>query len=156
MTLEEQLRTLADIEDVRVLMARYHQACDGWDERGTHRDPDVIAALFTDDGVWDVTAEQPPPTGRADIVALARKLQAIPWIVHAVLNPIVEIHGDRAVGEFKGILRVKLEDTAPLVWSLGLYRLTARRTPDGWRIASLSWEPMSDRERYDPARAQSR
>jgi ketosteroid isomerase-like protein len=152
MTLEERVRTLEDIEDVRVLMARYHQACDGWDEHGTHRDPDAIAALFTEDGVWDVTAAQPAPTGHAEIAALARKLQVVPWIVHMIVSPVVEVSGDIATGVLKGILRVRMTDAARLNWATGQYQLTARRTRDGWRIASLSWETTSESERYDPSR----
>jgi hypothetical protein len=51
--------------------------------------------------VWDVTAKQPPPTSRAEIAALARQLQAILWIVHVVVNPVVDVDGDSATGEFK-------------------------------------------------------
>lgn len=148
---EQRLRALEDVEAVRTLMARYHRACDGWDEAGTHQDPAAIAALFTEDGVWDVTARQPPPTGRAEIAALATELQAIPWIVHFVVNPLVEVDGDRAYGEFKGVLRVRLTESSRLVWALGLYRVVARRTSSGWRFESMSWEPMSEGGRYRPA-----
>jgi hypothetical protein len=149
-TLEERLQAVEAVLAVQELMARYHDACDGWDESGSHKDPGAIAALFTEDGLWDVTARQPAPRGRAEIAALASQLQAIPWIVHAVVNPIIESGGDRATAQFKGILRLKLQPSAPLVWSLGRYHLDARRTSDGWRIASLSWEPMTESKRYNP------
>ena len=149
-TLEERLQAVEDVLALQELMARYHEACDGWDESGTHKDPDAIAALFTEDGLWDVTSRQPAPRGRAAVAALAAELQSIPWIVHSVVNPIIETGGDRATAQFKGILRLKLDSSAPLIWSMGRYRLDARRTPDGWRIASLSWEPMTESRRYDP------
>jgi hypothetical protein len=149
-TLEERLQAVEDVLALQELMARYHDACDGWDESGTHKDPDAIAALFTEDGIWDVTARQPVPRGQVAIAALAAELQSIPWIVHAVVNPIITSGGDRATAQFKGILRVKLKPSAPLMWSLGRYHLDARRTPAGWRIASLSWEPMTETTRYDP------
>jgi SnoaL-like domain len=193
-TLEERLRAVEDVLAVQKLMALYHEACDGWDESGTRKDPEAIAALFTEDGIWDVTARQPAPRGREAIAALATELQSIPWIVHAAVNPVVESGGDggnggnggnggeggdgrhggeggdggdgrhgrhggeggdggdRATARFKGILRVRLGTSAPLAWAMGHYHLEARRTPEGWRIAALSWEPMTESERYDPGR----
>ena len=149
-TLEERLQAVEDMLAVQQLMAFYHNAVDGWDERGTHKDPEAIAALFTEDGVWDVTAREPAPTGRAEVAQLAKDLQAVPWVIHTVVNPIVSPDGDEATGEFKGILRVARTPGAPLEWSIGRYRLRARRTPDGWRIASLSWEPMTKQYKYHP------
>jgi hypothetical protein len=149
-TLEERLQAVEAVLAVQELMARYHDACDGWDESGTHKEPHAIAALFTEDGLWDVTDRRPAPRGRVAIAALAAELQSIPWIVHAVVNPIIESGGDRATAQFKGILRLKLQPSAPFVWSLGRYHLDATRMPDGWRIASLSWEPMTESKRYHP------
>jgi ketosteroid isomerase-like protein len=153
--LEDRIRRLEDAEAVCLLMARYHQACDGWDGTGTHKDPEAIAALFTEDGVWDVTARQPPPTGHEQIAALAEELRSIPWIVHFVVNPIVKVDGDAATGEFKGLLRVRLDESAPRVWAMGIYRVMARRTADGWLFRSLAWEPMTG-GRYDPSGASGR
>lgn len=148
--LEQRLRAVEDILAVQELMARYHDACDGWDDSGSHKDPLAIAALFTDDGVWDVTSVDPPPRGPVEIAALAARLQSIPWIVHAAVNPIVHTGGDNATAWFKGILRLRLQPSGRLVWAMGRYLLRARRTSGGWRIASLSWEPTSEQERYRP------
>jgi hypothetical protein len=150
------LRRVEDILAVHELMALYHEACDGWDESGTHTDPDAIASLFTEDGIWDVTARTPAPRGQEAIAALATELQSIPWIVHAVVNPIVDSAGDRATARFKGILRVKLQPSGAPGWAMGRDQLDARRTPEGWRIASLSWEPMTESERYDPGRGREK
>jgi ketosteroid isomerase-like protein len=147
-----RLQALEDVEAVRVLMARYHDACDGWDGSGTHKDPAAIAALFTEDGVWAVTAREPAPRGPEEIASLARDLQIIPWIIHFVANPNVQVDGDRAAGRFKGIIRVRLKESAPMVWSIGIYHLVARRGPAGWLIESLDWEPATDKGRYDPSR----
>lgn len=147
--LERRVRVIEDVLAVQHLMANYHNAVDGWDERGTHRDPGAIADLFTEDGVWDVTAREPAPTGREEIAALARDLQAVPWIIHTLVSPIVSAEGDRATGEFKGILRVGRAGGEALRWSMGRYRLDARRTPEGWRIQRLSWEPMTEAQRFN-------
>jgi ketosteroid isomerase-like protein len=140
-SLEARVQRLEDIEAVRQLMARYHILCDGWDERGTHKDPDAIAELFTDDGIWAVTDRQPPPTGRAEVAALAKDNQAIDWIVHFVANPIVEVDGDTATGEFIGVLRVRVAREMRKSWVVGRYRIAAARTADGWRFKRVDWEP---------------
>jgi ketosteroid isomerase-like protein len=150
-SVEERLRALEDVEAIRALMAKYHNACDGWDELGTHKDPAAIAALFTEDGVWDVTARQPPPTGRPDVAALAKALQSIHRIVHFIVNPIITVEGDTAICECKGVLRVQLKDSSRPGWALGLYRVISQRTPDGWRFQSMTWEPIMNQHRYDPS-----
>lgn len=46
-TLEERVQRLEDIEEIRRLKIRYAQLCDA------NYDPEGLAALFTEDGVWD-------------------------------------------------------------------------------------------------------
>lgn len=151
--LQRNVQALRDDIDVRELMARYHRTCDGWGPDGTHRDPDAIAQLFTDDGTWAVTARDPAPTGRSEIAALARDLQSVAGVVHFALNGEVQIDGDSATGQFKGLLRVRMTPTSPAVWSIGRYDLLAQRDASGWLIKSLTWEPMTSREPYDPAQS---
>lgn len=148
--LTSRVQQLEDLRAVEQLMYAYHHACDGWGSDGTHRDPEAIAELFTPDGVWAVSARQPPPTGRQEIAALARDLQIIPWIVHTVVNPQVQVDGDVATGEVKGLVYHMSPDRQPRA-SLGVYRLTAIRTDSVWRIQNMSWEPQSSRERFDPS-----
>lgn len=142
-SIEERVRRLEDIEAVRRLMAQYHRACDGWDEAGSHKDPQAIADLFTDDGVWGIPAQHPFARGRAEIAALAERLQSIDWIVHFVVNPIVEIDGDAATAEFKGIVRIQPDAGRAAGWTMGVYRAACRRTPGGWRFRSLDWDTLS-------------
>jgi hypothetical protein len=148
--IDARITALEDAEAVRQLVARYHLACDGWDERGTHRDVAAIAALFTPDGVWDVPAQQDGVfagdarlriAGRAAIMDFARGLQAIPWIIHFVVNPLVAVDGDSASGAFKGFVRFKGAGTDP-VWVCGIYRVEAMRTPDGWCFSRLAWDHL--------------
>jgi hypothetical protein len=136
--LARQVRELRDIEEIRELVARYHSACDGTLEKGTHRDPEAIADLFTPDGVWDVPGG--PFAGRAEIIAKARELQSIVWIIHIVANPVVAVDGDVARGEFKGFVRSRRSVTSPPGWSIGIYRTRTVRTLHGWRFQKLTWE----------------
>ncbi|HIC33375.1 MAG TPA: hypothetical protein EYO78_01125, partial [Gammaproteobacteria bacterium] len=46
-TLEQRLQRLEDVEAIKVLKAEYCAYCDD------HYDPDGIASLFVEHGVWD-------------------------------------------------------------------------------------------------------
>ena len=140
---EDRIRRLEDIEEIRLLMARYHMACDGWTDAGTHKDPVAIADLFTDDGVWDIPVPRPAPQGRARILETGKQLQAMNWIVHFVVNPIVEVDGDTATALFKGIVRSRQTADAVPGWGMGIYRAECARTADGWRFRSLAWETVA-------------
>ena len=155
-SIDQRVRRLEDIEAVRLLMARYHLECDGHDDRGTHRHPKAIADLFTDDGVWGIPqpigARTPvPAVGRDQIEQLAAELQGVQWIVHFVVNPVVEIETDTARAEFKGIVRMQPDRKAAAGWGLGIYRATARRTASGWRFQSLDWDTLSVSVELPPA-----
>lgn len=148
--LRTELRALRDAEEIRLLVADYHLACDGWDARGTHRDVGAIAALFTPDGVWDVPTQEDGVfaggartliTGRSAIEEFAQGLQAISWIMHLVVNPVVKVSGDTASGQFKGFVRFKGDGNDP-VWVCGIYRIETQRTAEGWRFSRLAWDHL--------------
>jgi hypothetical protein len=149
--LARQMREMQDIEAVRVLVARYHLACDGTAETGTHRDPASIAALFAADAVWDIPGG--PYTGHSQITAKARELQRIEWIIHLVVNPIVTVDGDTAHGQFKGFVRTRKSAMAQAQWSIGHYYVDAVRTSEGWRFTRLGWDYLIEQgvERGKPA-----
>jgi ketosteroid isomerase-like protein len=93
-TIEERLRVLEDIEEIRQLKARYAAACDD------NYNADEIAALFAEDALWDGGA-----LGKADGRAAIRKFfsrasEFFPFAIHNVMNPIIEVDGDRATGQW--------------------------------------------------------
>jgi hypothetical protein len=138
-SVDNRVRHLEDTEAIRVLMARYHQLCDGWTAEGSHKNPEAISELFTEDGAWAVGPT--PIVGRAAIAEQARRLQkAIPWIVHFFTNPVVSISGDQASGEFKGQVRVRREGRTVAGVILGVYRAQLVRQDAGWLFSSLTWE----------------
>ncbi|MCH9828726.1 MAG: nuclear transport factor 2 family protein [Gammaproteobacteria bacterium] len=51
--LEQRVQALEDREAVIKLKARYVNINDGGWEGPTHTDPNAIAQMFTEDGVWD-------------------------------------------------------------------------------------------------------
>ena len=92
MTLEERVRRLEDLESIRQLKYRYCNLCDdGYP-------PDALAALFTDDAVWDGGL-----LGKSEGRAAIRKFFAgcsktVSFAIHHVINPIIEVDGDAATG----------------------------------------------------------
>lgn len=93
MTLEERITRLEDIEAIKQLKAKYCRACDD------NHNPEKISELFADDGIWHgghIKAE-----GKSDIKNTFKAIgQAIGFSQHSVTNPIIEVNGNRATGEW--------------------------------------------------------
>ncbi len=92
--LEQRLRVLEDLEEIKQLKARYAALCDNG------YDCDGIAALFTPDGVWD-GGDLGRAEGRGAIRDFFVKApKAFPFAIHHVMNPIIEVSGDTARGRW--------------------------------------------------------
>jgi hypothetical protein len=129
--LEARVQRLEDIEAIRRLKARYCAYCDaGYDADG-------IAGLFTEDGVWDGgrtfgraegrEAIRRHFTGAGDRITIAR---------HQVMNPIIDVDGDDATGQwllFQPCTDAR-DDTA--AWLAATYHDTYRRVGDEWLFAA--------------------
>jgi hypothetical protein len=90
--LEQRLRVLEDVEEIKRLKAQYAALCDN------NYDCDGIAALFTSDGIWD-GSDLGRTEGRDAIRAFFVKApKAFPFAIHNVMNPIIEVSGDTARG----------------------------------------------------------
>ena len=95
MTFEEKVERLSAIEDIKQLKARYCQLCDAG------YDPDGIAAMFVEDGVWDGGPEFGCHVGREAIHAFFSGVSNdIVFAAHLVLNPIITVDGDTANGKW--------------------------------------------------------
>lgn len=90
----EKIQWLFDIEQIKQLKHRYCAYCD------EQYDPDGIASLFTEDGVWDGG-----PFGLAEGYEGIRTFFAdvsnqVSFANHYVSTPIIEIDGDNATGRW--------------------------------------------------------
>lgn len=92
--LEKMVRRLADIEDIKQLKARYASACDD------DYNPDKLAALFAEDAIWDgsLLGYAEGREGIREFFGAASNL--VPFAVHQVSNPLIEINGDTATGQW--------------------------------------------------------
>ena len=139
--IERRLRVLEDIEEIKKLKARYCSYCDN------HHDPDGIAGLFTEDGVWD-GGTRGMAQGRDAIRDLFTRITPmVPFSVHMLMNPIIEVEGDRARGSwyFFGALTVAGENEA--VWASARYDDEYARVDGEWKcrrfkVSFFFWTPF--------------
>jgi hypothetical protein len=133
MTTADRVRRLADLEEIRTLKSLYCRWVDtGYDAAGA--DPARFAELFTEDGVWEVSAE--PARGRDAIRERAAASQR--FKLHLAANPIVELDGDRAEGAWHVLVPSTASDGSA-VWLAGTYDDAFVRTEEGWRFARVTF-----------------
>jgi ketosteroid isomerase-like protein len=119
-----RLRALEDAEAIRSLKARYAELVDARYERGAPKPAeaiaalaDAIAALFTDDAVWEGGALG-TCTGRAAI----RERMAQPTLLfsrHYFVNPRIEVTGDAATARWELLAPCTATDGRPM-WMAGV------------------------------------
>jgi uncharacterized protein (TIGR02246 family) len=128
-----RLARLEAIEEIKQLKAVYCLHCD----RGYA--PDAIAALFTEDAVWD-GGTGGKAVGRAAIreffVAASGRF---PYAAHLVTNPIIRVDGDQAAGAWRMLMPCILKDGdgERSAMQCAEYDEVYRRVDGQWLIASL-------------------
>lgn len=112
MTLEEfarRIQVLEDIEAIKRLKALYVRACDD------SYNPEKIAALFVENGVWDGGKVWGLHRGRKKIKAFFAQVSSdITFAVHYIMAPDITIEGDRGYGTWYGLVPATLKGEA--IW----------------------------------------
>lgn len=129
-----QIQWLADIEAIRQLKHVYCGLCDD------NYDADPLAALFTEDAVWDGG-----PIGmHHGREAIRRFFQGsparVPWALHMVTNPIIQVDGDAATGRWYlwEPLVYALPGGNQAYWMSARYDDVYARTVDGWKFKRVA------------------
>lgn len=135
-TIEQRLQAIEDREEIIKLKARYVNYNDGGWAGPTHRAPEAIADMFVEDGVWDGSPHVGRAEGRKAITELFRAFGAVPFIIHYVTNPLIEVDGDRATGHWHVLVTSTLPD-GTAGWTLGIYEDEYVRTAEGWKFKTL-------------------
>jgi hypothetical protein len=132
--IEARLKELEDVRAICELKARYCNAADGgWD--GPTHDGEAVAALFVEDGAFE-GRRHGAAVGRAAIRELFDGLRrSSPLAFHRISNPIVEVDGDTAKGEWHLLCAIHLDGKT--LWIGGLYHDEFVRRPEGWRFRRL-------------------
>jgi hypothetical protein len=143
-SLEERVRRLEAIEEIRHLKALYSRIAD---EKFTpdHRrkpqdDIDALvrrqAELFTEDGIWDGGPQFGVVQGRE---AMVEKFRSVPWsfAMHYFGNPVIEVAGDTATGFWMLWEPATLAQGDRAVFMSAVTEDDYVRTPAGWRFKRM-------------------
>jgi ketosteroid isomerase-like protein len=124
--LEARLRRLEDIEAIKQLKARYAAYCDD------DYDAEGIAALFTEDGIWDGGPMGCYNGKQAIRDFFSTTNQVVPFAIHHVTNPLIEIDGDRATGRWYLWQPCTFAEGNQGLWMAATYDDVYRRDGDAW------------------------
>jgi hypothetical protein len=139
LSLEQRVQLIEDRQAITDLQSRYIDCNDGGWAGPTHHDPRAVAEMFTEDGVWEGPLDSVRVQGRDAIEELFRQFQVIPFIVHHVMNPLIEITGDRARAKFHAIISTTTAQRQAF-WTFGRYHAEYQRTGPGWQYSRMSFE----------------
>jgi hypothetical protein len=139
---EARLRRLEDAEAIRVLKARYAELADARYGPGGPKPAGElaglaaqIAALFTEDAVWDGGPSLGLCRGRAEIEARFREpTLAFSW--HLFAKPRIEVEGDRARARWDVLAPCTLRDGRPF-WMAGVEDDEYERVGGRWLHARM-------------------
>lgn len=125
-SLETRVRRLEDIEALRQLKYRYCTLCD--DDYLA----DPLAALFTENAVWDGG-----PLGRFEGREAIRGFFAscsktVSFAIHQVTNPVITIDGDRATGDWYLWEPLVFAQGDQALWMAARYHDRYRRVAGEW------------------------
>jgi hypothetical protein len=131
------LNRLLDIEEIRMLLARYCQLCDA------RTDTSFVREIFTEDATDDHGLFGQVFRGWDEIEQMyVRSSEFLESAAHFVTNEQIELDGDTATARSYVQCWTWLRESAALgnvrpadYVFVGVYHDTFRRTPDGWRIS---------------------
>ena len=134
--MEQRLRALEDAEAIRNLKARYAALCDD------QYDADGIAALFTEDAVWESPALG-RFEGREAIRGFFRGASEIfSFAIHYSLNGHIEVDGDTARARWYLFMPCTVAAGNQATWRAGIDHETYARVAGIWMFRHKRSEPL--------------
>jgi hypothetical protein len=135
-SLEDRIRVIEDREEISRLRVKYTLFNDGgFNGIGTHHDIDALMEMFAPDAIWDGRPFNRRAEGRDDIRQLMIDFQATPFVIHNVMNPLIEVNGDTATGNWHAII-VATNENQPL-WVFGNYEEDYVRLDGRWKFQNV-------------------
>jgi len=141
--LARRIQVLEDIDAIKKLKARYTGFCDNG------YDPEGIASLFTEDAVWDGGL-----FGRCEGREAIRKFfrdasKLLPFALHYVMNPIIEVNGTTATGSWYLFQTCTFAEGNQAVWGAARYQEEYVKQNGDWKFKNLKvtsafWTPFDE------------
>jgi len=129
--LERRIAAIEDLEAIKQLKARYCQICDD------DHNPDRITSIFSEDGVWEGRGIG-KAQGHAEIRSLFEGFQkVISYSQHMVMNPVIEVDGDRAQGTWYFFGTFTFYEGNQAKWQAARYHEDYLKVNGDWKIAHL-------------------
>ena len=136
MSLEERIRVIEDREEIARLRVKYTLFNDGgWNGMGTHHDIDGLMEMFAPDAIWDGRPYNRRAEGYDDIRQLMIDFQATPFVIHNVMNPIIDVTGDTATGNWHAIIIATHAGYS--LWIFGNYEEEYVRLNGKWKFKNV-------------------
>jgi ketosteroid isomerase-like protein len=139
MNLEElarRIQVLEDIEAIKKLKARYCAYCDN------NYDADGLASLFTEDAVWDGGERLGRSVGREAIRSFFQgSSKRLPFAIHHVTNPFIEVQGDTATGRWYLFQPCTRAAENRAVWLAARYEEEYVRVGGEWKFRRMNIFP---------------
>jgi hypothetical protein len=128
--LAQQIRWVADLEEIKILMAKY---CRGIDRK----DEETFLSIWSDDA--DYRLPRGAARGIGEVRELVRKVwREVPQCHHHITNPVIEVHGDSATA-VTDVFYFRLTADGVRVLLSGGYAFTFTRRDGRWRTSSLEF-----------------
>jgi ketosteroid isomerase-like protein len=134
--LERRLQVLEDAEAIRNLKARYAALCDN------HYDADGIAALFTEDALWESPALGRFEGREAIRAFFQRASEIFSFAIHYSLNGHIEVDGDTASGRWYLFMPCTVAAGNQAMWRAGIDHETYLRVDGVWMFRHKRSEPL--------------
>ena len=129
--LTKRITVLEDIEAIKKVKARYCYICDD------NHNPDDIVRIFAEDGIWE-GADVGQHKGHAAIRKLFEGFRdRISFSQHNVWNPIIEVNGDRAKGQWYLMGPFTMRKRNNAVWLAARYEDDYVKINGEWKIQHL-------------------
>lgn len=142
--LAARITRLEDIEAIKQLKAEYCDICDDM------HNPDRIAALFADDGIWE-SPSFGKARGHEEIRALfARFRDMFSFSQHNIMNPRIRVNGETATGVWYIMGPWNDRTTGRNLWMTARYDDDYVKIDGEWKYAHLRADVRMAEDRTPP------
>ena len=129
--LEARITRIEDLDAIKRLKALYCDICDDG------HDPDRIIGIFTEDCVWEIDGVA-RAQGHAELRALFERFHdEVSFSQHQVMNPLIEIDGDRAHGTWYFFAPFTFSKNNQARWLAARYEDDYVKLSGSWKIQRL-------------------